>query len=318
MRLKLYRAADMAEAMARIRAELGAEAMILNQRRVAGGVEVAAALDPVAEDTDPLPPLHPPEPPAVAPDPLAFHAIPPGLLPPWREGGLPAALAAALAFAPLPLEPATPPLLFVGPPGAGKTLTVARLATRLVLAERPPLVITADGLRAGAAEELAAFTRLLGLALVTASHPLTLTGALARRAAATPVLIDTPGIDPFDPAAAETLAALAATAAATPVLVLPAGLDAAEAADLASAFAALGARRMVATRLDLARRLGSILAAAATAGLALAEAGVGPGAADGLVPLTPAFLAARLLEPPRALSGFRFSNPEPTQRTDPP
>jgi flagellar biosynthesis protein FlhF len=50
---------------------------------------------------------------------------------------------------------------------------------------------------------------------------------------------------------------------------------------------------MVATRLDLARRIGGVLAAA-HAGLAIAEGGVGPGAADGLVPLTPELLARRL------------------------
>ena len=54
---------------------------------------------------------------------------------------------------------------------------------------------------------------------------------------------------------------------------------------------------MVATRLDLSRRLGGVLAAAHAGKLALTEAGVGPGAADGLVPLTAAFLAARLIGP---------------------
>jgi flagellar biosynthesis protein FlhF len=92
----------------------------------------------------------------------------------------------------------------------------------------------------------------------------------------------------------EELTALAATARAAMVLVLPAGLDPAEAADQAQAYVAAGARLLVATRLDWARRLGGTLAAAGN-GLALAEAGIGPGAADGLLPITPAWLAARLL-----------------------
>jgi flagellar biosynthesis protein FlhF len=78
------------------------------------------------------------------------------------------------------------------------------------------------------------------------------------------------------------------------VLVLPAGLDPAEAIEMAHAYAAAGANLLVATRLDLARRLGGVLAAAG-AGLALTEAGVGPGAADGMLPITPAWLAARLV-----------------------
>ena len=79
-------------------------------------------------------------------------------------------------------------------------------------------------------------------------------------------------------------------------MVLPGGMDPAEAADLAAAYAAAGASQLVATRLDLARRLGGILAAAAAGRLALTEAGIGAGAADGLVPLTPTFLAERLLQ----------------------
>jgi flagellar biosynthesis protein FlhF len=156
------------------------------------------------------------------------------------------------------------------------------------------MVITADGKRAGATEELAAFTRLLGIPLLAACDPVTLGRTLTRRQPASPVLIDTPGCDAFDPAQLEELTALAATASATMALVLPAGLDPAEAADLALAYGAAGACLMVATRLDLARRLGGILAAAA-AGPALTEAGVGPGAADGLVPVTPEWLATRLL-----------------------
>ena len=76
-----------------------------------------------------------------------------------------------------------------------------------------PMVITADGRRAGATEQLAAFTRLLGISLIVASHPVTLGRALTRRTDGAPVLIDTPGSDPFDPAQAEELRALAATAA---------------------------------------------------------------------------------------------------------
>jgi flagellar biosynthesis protein FlhF len=52
---------------------------------------------------------------------------------------------------------------------------------------------------------------------------------------------------------------------------------------------------MIATKLDLARRLGSVLSAASAGRLALIEAGVGPGVADGQRRFTRAELAARLL-----------------------
>jgi flagellar biosynthesis protein FlhF len=94
--------------------------------------------------------------------------------------------------------------------------------------------------------------------------------------------------------------------------VLPAGVDPGESADLACGFAELGATVMVATRLDLARRLGGVLSAARAGGLCLTEAGTGPGAADGLVKLTPELLAGRLLRsrtaaPPSAVPARRMS-----------
>jgi flagellar biosynthesis protein FlhF len=286
MRLKLFRAPAMAQAMARVRAELGEDAMILATRRVGDGVEVTAALEP----EDLTSPLELADPGRLAV--LDFHGIPGALHAALRQGELATALANAIPFGTLPLGGS--PLLLVGPPGAGKTLTVARLATRLVMSGVLPLVITADGKRAGATEQLAAFTKLLGISLIVACHPVTLGRALTRRQNAEPVMVDTPGCDAFDPAQMEELAALAATANAAMVLVLPAGLDPAEATDQARAYAAVGARLLVATRLDLVRRLGGILAAASV-GLALTETGIGPGAADGLLPITPAWLAARLL-----------------------
>ncbi len=291
MRLKLYRAADNAAAIAQVRADLGADALILSSRRIQGGVEVTAALE---RDDEPAPP------PALDPrraTALGWHGVPAGLARRLEAGPLAFALSAVLRFEKLVLREAAPPLLVVGPPGAGKTLTVARLAARLVMAGTAPLVVTADGKRAGAAEQLAAFTRLLGLQLLVASAPAALSRALARREAGAPVLIDMPGSDPFDPAQRDEIAALASIAGGTLAVVLPAGLDVGEASDLAGAYATCGARLLAATRLDLARRIGGVLAAAG-AGLALAEAGIGPGAADGMVPMTPDLLATRLMRVP--------------------
>lgn len=289
MRLKLYRAPSMAAAMAELRRELGSEALILGSRRVGGEVEITAALDPGAPDASTAA-----EKTIRRRDALAYHGVPEGLAGLLEGGEMAASLARHFRFAPLPLAPGGKPLLFAGPPGAGKTLTVARLATRLVLGGQRPLVISADGQRAGATEQLAAYTRLLGLSLLVASQPASLGRAMGRRSEGAPVLIDAPGCDPFDAAARRDLAALAGAAGAVLVVVLPAGLDGAESADLAAGFGALGATLMVTTRLDLARRLGGVLTAAAGGRLAFAEAGVSSNAADGLVPLTADFLAARL------------------------
>jgi flagellar biosynthesis protein FlhF len=292
MRLKLYRASGVAEAMAQVRADLGVDALILATRRVGNGVEVTAALEP--EDEAPPPRASFPEPARLAA--LRFHGVPDELLDGLLHGNLVDAVSGAVGFGSLDLTAGSRPLLLVGPPGAGKTLSVARLATRLVMSGETPMVVTADGRRAGATEQLAAFTRLLGLNLIVASHPVMLGRALARRPTDAPVLIDAPGTDPFDPTQREEIAALAVTVNAVVALVVPAGLDPAEPADIACAFAEAGASLLIITRLDITRRLGGVLAAGSQGGLALAEAGIGPGAADGMVALTPALLSSRLMQ----------------------
>ncbi len=289
MRLKLFRAAHVAEAMARVRAELGADALILGTRAVAGGIEVTAALEtadvpePIQMDRARI---------AV----LEYHAIPTALAQALETGALETAIAQTLRFALLPLERDARPLLLVGPPGAGKTLTCVRLATRLVMAGTQPLVITVDAKRAGATEQLEAFTRVLGVRLTVADDPIALGRAVSGRSEGSPVFIDACGTDPFDPAQADEMRTLAGAANATIALVLPAGLDVGESIDLAHGYAAIGARFLIATRLDLARRLGGILAASDAEGLPLTEAGIGPNAADGLIPLTPAWLGRRLMK----------------------
>ncbi len=285
MRLKIFRATSMAAAMARLRTELGADALILESRRVAGGVEITAALEPA------------PQPVAATSTrlaALAWHGVPAELHLALAHGDLEQAIGLAFRFGALPLDACEQPLMLAGPPGAGKTLTIARLATRLVMRGDAPCVITTDDARAGATEQLASFTRLLDVPLMVASNAVSLVRALAERRNGAPVLIDTAGSDPFNNFQAEELTGLAAAAGARIAVVLPAGLDPAEAADLAEAYGSLGALYLIATRLDVARRLGSVVAAAAASHLPLTEAGIAPGVADGLVRFTPSLLAARL------------------------
>lgn len=265
--------------------------MILSTRRTADGVELTAGIEQPDERPDAKP--HPRQDLAAA---LRFHAVPDAIASRLDANRLAASLSALLHFGPLPLSGTAPPMLLAGTPGAGKTLSAARLATRLVIAGAAPMVITTDAMRAGAAEELAAFTRLLGIELIAASTPSTLARALAGRPAGTPVLIDTQGVNPFLAHELDAIAALADGAAAAIVLVAQAGADTTEAAEQADAFAQAGASHLLPTRLDLARRLGGVLAAATAGDLVLTEAGTGPGATGCLETITPAWVAGRLLK----------------------
>jgi flagellar biosynthesis protein FlhF len=312
MRLRTVTAPDARQAMSRMRGLLGADAIIVATQQVDGGVRITAA---VANDEVDLGAL------LAAPQMspcverlahlAAHHELPPGvrdrLLAAVRElsstdpvAALGHTLHPLYRFAPLP-QPAR--LLFSGPPGAGKTASVAKLAARAVLEGRTVAVLSTDVARAGGIEQLRALLAPLQLELQAAAEPRRLE-RLVGDADAQLILIDSPGINPFRPADLGGLSQALEMSGALPVLVLDAGTGSADSADIAQTFAALGGRWLFATKLDVARRLGAVLAAA-DAGLALAEAGIGPTIGSGLGALSPAGLARLLLrgEPGPDLSG---------------
>lgn len=260
MKLQLFTGADTAEAMAAARLALGPEALVLDQRCVRGGVEITAAIERARE-----------EPPAPT-DILARHGVPERLA--RILAASPLALPSRFRFGTLP----DAPLMLVGPPGAGKTLATIRLATAALLAGEAPRVAGTDTRRAG--NELASLLAVLG----TAPHPDPTTANL----------IDTEGVDIFDPAARSALPETAATR----VLMLPADLDPVVAAELARAWHAAGCTHVIATRLDLTPRLGALLAAADAARLTLTLASLSPATGTAMMALTPAFIARRLARAP--------------------
>jgi flagellar biosynthesis protein FlhF len=322
MRLKTFTASTMGEAMTMVRETLGPEAIIVSTQNTGDGRGVAliAAIDETtAGDAAPLSsPLEDDAPDVVETvrQALAFHGTPQRLIERLAQaaGALEAgdvtlafagAVDAGFAFRPLGDADKDRPTMLVGPPGAGKTITTAKLAARTVLAKRPVNVVSIDSQRAGGVEQLSAFTRILGLGLVTAATASALAAAIAANPAGVRTYIDTPGTNPFDDAEMERLATFVDAAKAEPVLVLPAGGDAMETAEIAAAFAGLGARRMIVTRLDAARRLGSILAAADAAHLSFAHVSVTPHVANGLSPINPVSLARLIL--PRSESASPLS-----------
>lgn len=118
------------------------------------------------------------------------------------------------------------------------------------------------------------------------------------------ILIDTGGINPYDDSQIVELTALILAAKATPLVVLAAGTDSAEMSDTAQIFAAIGANRLLVTRLDTTRRYGGLLTAASNANLGFSYASVSSAAATGLHTLTPVNLARLILRDPLQ-SGIR-------------
>ena len=126
--------------------------------------------------------------------------------------------------------------MLVGPPGAGKTLCIAKFATRLAIGKKPVTVISTDIDRAGGMEQLAAFTRLLKLNLLEIEDYHALRDAVHAQKAGHAVLIDTAGRNPFNEIDRKHVRALIASVGGEARLVLPAGIDATEALDMAREF----------------------------------------------------------------------------------
>ena len=98
---------------------------------------------------------------------------------------------------------------FVGPTGVGKTMTIAKIATRFALQHGPDSValVTLDGRRIGAQEQLFRIAKIIGVPVV-ASNQRGLANTLARLERRRLVLIDTTGVSPRDPKLIDYVAAL--------------------------------------------------------------------------------------------------------------
>lgn len=312
MKIKTYIAPTMSEAMDLIRRELGENAIIVSTQRLGagGGVRLTAAIedDVFKESEDFLFDEEEPESELceTVRKTLEYHALPPSLIErilmyvqeSKKKDALVAfasALDTVFLFHPLPDEKGCAYML-VGAPGSGKTVTTAKLATRACLSNKKVGIIAADSVRAGAVEQLVAFTNILNVTLLKARSAENLRSHLKtlRRSCDT-ILIDMPGLNPFSDDDMNYLSDYAEASNAVPVLITPAGVDPYESAEAAEAFAQAGATHLLATKLDAARRFGGVLAAAKAGRLTITEASVSANVTRGLSPVNAVSLARLLL-----------------------
>jgi len=341
MKVKRYQAATSREALAKVKAELGADAVILSNRPAKGGVEILALANkdvgivtetpapaaierPLKEFAKRIEPVRA-EPVAAKPDP-AYAGLQRELKEmrgmveqqlasiAWSEDArrnplraqftrelLTAGFSAPLArkvTAALPNEPSeqrarawlrailarnlacTPEhnspvdrggvFALVGPTGVGKTTTVAKIAARCVVrfgAQSVALVST-DGYRIGAQDQLRIYAKILGVAVHAAQDPAALSHALESLSAKRLVLIDTVGMGQRDVRLAEQLDLLADERVQR-IVLLNAASQIETLEEVARAYRGRGLAGAILTKLDEARRSGGALDVAMRHRLAL-------------------------------------------------
>ncbi len=208
------------------------------------------------------------------------------------------------SYRPLPTTPYKKAIMLVGPPGGGKTLAAAKIATRGTMNGLRVGMMSTDTVRAGGIEQLKAFTNLLGTQLHTTNDPKDLRFmAQDLLQENDQLIIDTAGLNPFNTDDIKILARLMSAVQVRPVLVMPAGMDCDEAGEMARVFATIGTMEMMPTRVDIARRYGSLLSAAHQGGLCFADMSDTAKVAHGLTTMTPQSLAKLFM--PRLFRGIQ-------------
>jgi len=184
----------------------------------------------------------------------------------------------------------------VGPPGAGKTTTLAKLAARYGLQQRKRVhLLSIDVLRIGASEQLRTLASLLGIGFGLAETPLDLDRMIEEQYKKDLILIDTPGLGKADMEDGMELAQMIGSDPDIDThVVLPASMRSADLSRQFHQFRPFHPRKVIFTRLDEASRYGALLSLAAESGLPLSFLTQGQKVPDDLEPATKERLLERL------------------------
>jgi len=145
-------------------------------------------------------------------------------------------------------------ILLVGPTGAGKTTTIAKLAANAALVDNKRVrLITLDNYRVGGVDQIRTFADLIGVPLAVANGPIELAEMLNEDDAGQwdLTLVDTAGKSPRDTG---SIALLAAELPNMPKIeihvVIPAATNHATVEALVNRFRPLGPARLLVTKID--------------------------------------------------------------------
>ena len=213
------------------------------------------------------------------------------------ETALANALGALIAFTPIATaaKPPAKALMLVGPHGAGKTSTIAKLAAELTLQKQQVVLISTDMERLGGTDNLHQLADILKCSFYICDTRANLKSLLTQFQNKAWVLIDSTGANIYEFKPLKELGEFASLQGVEPILTCPAGMDADEAQEMAGVFNFLNIERMIITRLDAVRRMGSVFSALTTGGYALSNFTSSAVLSDACSPISPHALARLML-----------------------
>lgn len=338
MRLKIFTAGNMQEALELVRAKLGDDAVIIDSYEEGSMVKITAAIEAPVARTNPrtTPPPRPENTPvhrslreleeefSLSKDlDFDFFLTHHGLLENTRltitemcdalERETPllclaGALDSIFHFETLHNDYSARPVMLVGPPGSGKTVTAAKLASQAVLNGFNVRLVSTDTERTGGLAQLEGYANVLHVPLTEVTSPDDL--AMALREQDELIIIDTMGYNPFNTQDMADLHEWITAAEVEPILVSPAGADITDAQEIAETYSRIGVRRFIASRLDVARRFGGLIATAEKGRMAFAGASITPYLGDGIENIDALALAKLLTKIPQKNSYSPEADPD--------
>lgn len=195
--------------------------------------------------------------------------------------------------------------VFIGPPGVGKTTTIAKIAAQEKVRRRRQVgVVAADAFRAGAVEQLRTYAAIIGAPFRTARTIEEMDQAIDQSRQT--LLVDTAGRSPKDDDLRDVRRLLGSRRGVRTHLVIPAETSIASARRIVERFADAKPDRVVVSRIDEAESPQPLLTWLIGRGLPVSYITNGQRVPEDLERATPAVLAAALLrdEPPSAVLGL--------------